>query len=515
MRFRSLRPTRSEAVAALASALLFVLSFPPFPLVVPVFLCLVPVALAVAKRADAAESWRSSVRIGAWFGIVGYGISLYWLAVALRIYTNLAILGWVGALLVLTPVIALTTAALFAARRATRLPLAILLPVVWVASEVALNHLSDLAFPWLPLGLSMAHIPLMAQAADLSGVHGLSFWIAAVNGLIADAWLLRAQRGAVAKRAAAIVVLCAVVAAYGAWRLRTIVLRPVAPMAIVQPNIPQEEKWQAENQERIVGILSRLTRERLARHDARLVLWPEVALPDFLFRHPNWSDTLRVLAREGHVPILFGALDLVERAPGDYDYYNAAMLVDSIGRLGAEPAYHKTYLVPVVERVPFLNPRWFAALKFFGGFGRGMHHPPPFTFPFGKVGVLICYESIFPQRSRTYRREGASVIVNITNDAWFGRSIAVHQHFAHLPLRAIENRVGIVRAANTGISAYIDPLGRVHGATDLFVPAARTYEAQTTDVRTLYVRLGDWLGTLSVLGTLAAVALAWRRGREP
>lgn len=514
-KLRALRPTRSEALAALASAALFAIAFPPFDLIVPVFICLVPVALAVAERADAAESWRSSARIGFWFGLVAYGVTLYWLAVALRIYTNLAILGWVGALLVLTPLVVLTTVALFVARRATKLPLAILVPVVWVALEVVLDYLPELGFPWLPLGLAMSHHPLMAQAADLSGVRGLSFWIAAINGLVADAWLLRGRRSAVAMRAGAIAALVALVAAYGAWRLRTTRLRPVAPIAIVQPNVPQEEKWQQQNQGRIVGMLSELTRERLARHDAALVLWPEVALPGFLVDHPDWADTMRVLAGGSRTPILFGVLDVTWRSRTTFDYFNAAMLADSTGRIGTQRPYHKTYLVPVVERVPFLNPRWFEKLHFFGGFGRGVSRPPTFHFPFGSMGVLICYESIFPQRSRLYRREGASLIANITNDAWFGRSIAVHQHFAHLPLRAIENRVGIVRAANTGISAYIDPLGRVHGATDIFVPATRTYQAQTTDVRTLYVRIGDWVGTLSVLGTLVAVALAFRRRREP
>lgn len=514
MKVRALRLTRNEALAALASAVLFGVAFPPFPLVVPVFVCLVPVAVAIARRADAADSWRTAARLGFWFGLVGYGINLYWIAIALLIYTRLAILGYIGALLVLTPMVTLAAVVLFAARRATRLPLALLLPVVWVSLEVALNHLSDLAFPWLPLGLAMSHVPLLAQAADLSGVRGLSFWIAAINGLLADAWLLHANRAAVLRRVALIVGLVAAVALYGAWRLSSITLRPVAPIAIVQPNIPQEEKWQEENQGRIVGILALLTRQQLARHDARLLLWPEAALPGFLQSHRDWGDSLRTLARGGGTPILFGVLDLTWPAPDHYEYYNAAALVDSAGRMGTQPTYHKSYLVPVVERVPFVNPRWFRMFKYFGGYGRG-GDPVPFTFPFGKVGVLICYESIFPERSRTYRTEGVSVLVNITNDAWFGRSIAAYQHAAHVPLRAIENRVGIVRAANTGISEYVDPLGRVHGATELFVPATRTYQAQTTDIRTLYVRIGDWVGTLSIIATLVALLPAARRRRAP
>jgi apolipoprotein N-acyltransferase len=416
--------------------------------------------------------------------------------------------GYIAALFVLAPVVALAAIALFVLRRATRLPLALLLPVVWVASEVVLNYMSDLAFPWLPLGLALARTPVLAQAADLSGVRGLSFLIAAVNGLIADAWLLRGQRAAIAKRLVAAIVIVAAMACYGVWRIRTTELLPLAPVAIVQPNIPQEEKWQAENQSRIREILDDITNKRLAMHDASLILWPEAALPGFIAEHPEWSSDLRRMARGSRTPILFGTLDVEWHGPGDYDYYNAAMLVDSMGVLNAQPPYRKSFLVPIVERVPFVNPRWFKSLKYFGGYGRG-RNTKPFAVSFGKVGVLICYESIFPQRSREFRREGAKLIVNITNDAWFGKSLAPYQHEAHMALRAIENRVGIVRAANTGISGYIDPLGRIQGETQLDTADSRVYNAQTTSVLTLYVRIGDWLGSLALLAT--AAGLVWAR----
>jgi len=281
----------------------------------------------------------------------------------------------------------------------------------------------------------------------------------------------------------------------------------VASVAAVQPNIPQNEKWQEQYQGRIVGILSSLARQGLAQDDPQLMLWPEAALPDNFLAHRDWADTMHVLAAATHTPILFGTIDVVWHSPTSYEYYNSAMVADSLGRVDERSTYHKTYLVPIVERVPFVDPNWFASLKFFGGMGRG-GTPQPFSFRFGKVGVLICYESIFLQRSRLYRREGAALLVNITNDAWFGRSIAVYQHEAHLALRAIENRVGIVRDANTGISEYVDPLGRSHGQTALFVPAVQTYQAQTTDVMTLYDHLGDWVGMLSVLATVVLVGVA-------
>ena len=511
IRRRGWFPQTGEYAALAGSTLLFGIAFPPFPLLVPAFLCLVPFAVAVARRADQAGTIREAARLGFWFGMLGYAANLYWIAIALSIYTKLAILGYIAALFVLAPVVAVAGMSLFALRRTTRLPLAMLVPVVWVASEVVLNYMSDLSFPWLPLGLALSRTPVLAQAADLSGVRGLSFLVAAVNGLIADAWLLRGQRAAIAKRLAGALAIVAATAGYGVWRMRTTELLPLAPVAIVQPNIPQEEKWQAQNQSRIQVILDDLTRKRLALHDAKLIVWPEAALPGFIAEHPEWSSDLRAMSRDARTPILFGTLDIVWHGPDDYDYYNAAMLVDSMGVLNSQPPYRKSYLVPIVERVPFVNPRWFKSLKYFGGYGRGQN-TKPFAVSFGKVGVLICYESIFPQRSREFRREGANLIVNITNDAWFGKSLAPYQHEAHLALRAIENRVGIVRAANTGISGYIDPLGRIEGETQLDVADSRVYNAQTTNVRTLYVRIGDWLGSIALLATVAG--LLWARVRR-
>ena len=514
MRLQVLRPTRAEAAAALGSGALFALSFPPIPLVFPAFICLVPFALAIVRQADEGGARRDAARTGFWFGMLGYGATLYWIGIALAIFTKLSFLGYVAGVLVMAVMTSVGGAALFAARRTTRWPMAILLPTVWVSLELLINYFPDLAFPWLPLGLATSRHPMLAQIADLSGVRGVSFWIAATNGLLVDAYLLRANRRAVGLRLAGILVLALAVCGYGRWRLTTVPLRDFAPIGVVQPNIPQEDKWQEENRGVIVGRLSGLTRELLARGDDALIVWPEVALPGFLNDHPDWQDTLRTLSTVEGTPIIFGVLDARFTSPTEYEYYNAAQLVDARGRIGTQRAYYKAFLVPVVERVPFLNPRWFRSLRYFGGFGRGSS-TQPFVFPFGRVAVLICYESIFPQLSRAYRRNGADVLLNITNDAWFGRSLAPYQHEAHLSLRAIENRVGIARSANTGISEYIDPLGRVHGATELFVPASRSFVAQTTSVRTLYTRLGDWLSVLAALVTLGLLVRDRLHRRRP
>lgn len=515
---RRFLPPRDVAIAALVSAALFALSFPPFPFALAPF-ALVPIALIATRAADVPnrpprEVWREGARAGWWFGVFGYGIALYWIAIALSIYTKLAVLGYVGAVVVMA---ALTSGALGTyalARRVTHLPAAFVFPVAWVAWEKITEVFPQLAFPWLPLGLSVATNTRLAQMADLSGVHGASFWIAAITGLAIDgvvAWR-RAEvpsvGGLVARIGAAAAIVAAVLG-YGRARVGTVPLIHAAPVAVVQPNVPQEDKWQAENQDRIAGMLAAGTRAAADSGRPRLVVWPEVALPGYIDQRPEWRDTIVRLVRETRTPILFGIIDVEWHSrpgePPDYDYYNAAMLADSTGDFRSSPPTRKQYLVPVVERVPFLNPKWFGGMRYFGGYGRGQG-AVVYRQPWGAFGVLICYESIFPSQSRTLRRSGADLLLNITNDAWFGRSTAPWQHEAHMRLRAIENRVGVVRSANTGISEAIDPLGRVRNATELFVPASRTYATWTTHVTTPYVRFGDIVGWGSIL--LAAVLIA-------
>jgi apolipoprotein N-acyltransferase len=176
--------------------------------------------------------------------------------------------------------------------------------------------------------------------------------------------------------------------------------------------------------------------------------------------------------------------------------------------------------VPVVERVPFIDPHWLDRLQYFGWFSRG-EKAPLFRSDGGRFGVLICYEDVFAERSRLYRNEGADFLVNITNDAWFGRSkpwwsrtSALWQHPAHLVMRAIESRMGAVRSANTGISEIVDPLGRVTHRTELFTPAAFRGTVLTTDGRTLYDRWGDVAGWAAALLALGATLLSAWRGRR-
>jgi apolipoprotein N-acyltransferase len=245
----------------------------------------------------------------------------------------------------------------------------------------------------------------------------------------------------------------------------------------------------------------------LARPD--LLIWPEAAMPGYLEQHPAWDAALAGLARERHTPVLAGGLSVTFHDDGTHDTYNAAFFYDSSGQRRPWPVYRKRYLVPVTELVPFFPVAWFRRIpglaRWSGGFARGREFPV-YHAALGGFGVVICYESAFEDLPRRYRRAGADFLVNITNDAWFGRTSAPAQHASHLVLRAIESRMGVARAANSGITQFVDPLGRSYASTALETETLVADRLRTSDVTTLYVRLGDWVGTLAVVGTLG---LAW------
>jgi apolipoprotein N-acyltransferase len=495
--------------AVLASAALFGLAFPPFPPLAAALVCLAPITVVVLRLADERSSWRDAAKAGFWFGAVGYGLNLTWIVVALSAHPAASVVGYVATVAMLGAFVGIAMAALWRLRLTTGWPAAILLPLAWIALEVALGVLPEMAFPWLPLALATTGAPRFAQVADASGVHGVSFLLAAVNGLLADAWCLRSRRAASARRLALATLLLAGLGAYGTWRMRSLTIRDVARVTVVQPSIARDVKWSVARRDRVVRRLADLTRQAAELSRTSLIIWPEAALPGTLAEEPAWRDTLDALVRSTRTPILYG---LIEPAPGrgPAAWFNAAALAEPDERGGAQPSYHKAHLVPVVERAPLARAGALLGLPFAGQYATG-GAATPFTLPFGRAGVLICFESAFADRAREQRRSGADVLVAITNDAWFAGTFGTRQHLAHLVLRAIESRAGIVRAANTGISAYVDPRGIVHDPTPERAVMTPIYRAGTTDGMPLFIRYGDWVGMLCVACALVLMRPRPRR----
>lgn len=491
-----------------AGAILTVLAYPPFHLFVPSFLCLVPAVRLIADGQRDARPMRRHLVQGFWFGAAANALVLYWMLIGLWHFTWAISFGYAATVIAL----GVFTAALFAVSgwivRRTRVSLLVAFPLLWTAMEWGVGHLGDVRFPWLGLGTSLTGYPTAVQLADVVGARGITLLLAVANVALALAWVHAAERRRAAGLVGGVLLGVAVAFAYGVWRERTLPVRPVGVVTVLQPNIGFDEKWRGDRVAVFEHSLA-LADSALAVRESDLVIWPEAAVPAYLRHTPEWAARIGALSGRSGTPQLVGALDAeLEAGEERSRIYNAAFLFDELGRTAPYPVYHKQYLVPITERVPFFPPEWFP-LAFFGSFAVG-DRGPVYRTAIGAFGVLICYESIFENLARDYRRRGADFLVNITNDAWFGRTSATYQHAAHLTMRAIETRAGVARAANTGISGFVDPLGRQYGRTGLYVEATATDTLSTTDVIPLYVRLGDWVGLVALVGSAALVGLAWR-----
>jgi apolipoprotein N-acyltransferase len=521
---------RRVALLVAAGALLLAASYPPFPLPLLSFVAVAP-AVVLLRAASAAREPRRAFRWGVWYGAASQGLVLYWMVIALWHFTPLSALGYGASVAVLTVYSGVLFWFVTLAVSRARVPLALAFPVAWTALEWWVGHQGDIRFPWLGLGTSLADWPLVVQWADLAGARGVTFWVAWVNVALVDgiaAALTGRGRtgeggGGVEREAgsgkrwaplAAVAATLVLASAYGVWRTRTLPVREAGVVGMIQPNESFDEKW-TRPADAVFAKLIRQTHDVYALSRPQLIVWPEAAIPGYVQVRPAWDSAVTRLARERHTPVLAGGLYADFHDDGTYDYYNAALFYDSTGTWRRYPVYRKHYLVPVTERVPFVPVSWFRKVPslqhWSGGFARG-RELPLYPTAIGRFGVVICYESAFEDLARRYRRAGADFLVNITNDAWFGRSTAPAQHASHLVLRAIETRMGIARAANSGITQFVDPLGRAYASTALETETIVADRLRTTDVRTLYTRLGDWVGGLSLAGTLAMIAMVvWRR----
>jgi len=471
---------RRLIVLVALGAIALTASYPPFPLPILSFFAITPAVLLV-RQGVLDGNPRAAFRWGWWYGLVTNALVLYWMVVALWHFTPFSALGY----LVTIAIIGLFTGAMFwfvvrIRLAAPRVPLWVALPVAWTALEWLIGHLGDVSFPWLGLGTSLADAPILVQWADIAGARGVTLWLAWCNVMIVEAVLRNGAEGQgkgvlVLRRLAPVVLSVLLALGYGAWRMETLPVRAVGVIGMVQPNEGFSEKF--AHADTAMNTLLSLSRELLSRPPRpQLLVWPEAAVPGYFLDHPQWDAAISAFVRENHIPLLTGGLNAEPEGgvgggpPRTYRIFNAAFYYDSTGDRMGSAIYAKHYLVPVTERVPFVPVRLFRAIpglsRWSGGFRPGKEWPV-YASPVGKFGVVICYESAFEDATRIYRAHGADFFINVTNDAWFGNTSAPAQHASHLVLRTIETRMGVARAANSGITEFVDPLGRAHAATRL------------------------------------------------
>ncbi len=455
-----------------------------------------------------AGSRRAAFRIGLAFGAGMFLVGVSWVYVSMHDFGMMPAPVAALATLVFCLFLALFPAIVGVAQTwldgppATRLLFA--MPALWAGSEWVRGWIFT-GFPWLAVGYSAAPYGPLAGFAPVAGVYGVSLLTAVSAGLLALAHA--GWRGGGIRKAAPMLTGCVALWVLGAALQQVSWTRPVgAPVSVslLQGNIAQDLKWR---EDRLAPTLA--TYQALVQQSpGRLIVLPETAIPLFLDQVPaGYLETLADHARRQGGDLILG---IAERDPDTAAYYNSAITLGS----AVTQRYRKHHLVPFGEFVP-LRPLfgWFIDLMQIplGDFARGPKWQQPLAVAGQRVAVNICYEDVFGEEI-IRQLPSATLLVNISNDAWFGESFALGQHLQISQMRALETGRFMLRATNTGITAIIDPRGRVLHALPPHHTDALQGEAQGMMGATPYVRWGNipFLGV--TFGLL--LASAWQRRRK-
>jgi apolipoprotein N-acyltransferase len=388
-------------------------------------------------------------------------------------------------------------------------------PFLWVAVELARTRVTG--FPWNLLGTAQVDNISLSRITTWTGVYGVSFEIMLVNVAVAAAFLVPRK-----KRNTLLLAALAAAAVLQAGRLVDApALRWDHTALLVQENIPVDETWTRDTFERTLHELADLTVKDAAPSSSGatgskagavdLIAWPESPAP-FFASDPLFREPVSKMAREAHAWVVTGAIGSTPVMQGGISasqVFNSAALISPNGDWTAR--YDKVHLVPFGEYLPF--PRLFSFVgglsKEVGEFQTGASRAP-LDAGGTKLGVFICYESVFPGEVREFADQGAQVLVNLSNDGWYGDSGAYAQHLNQTRMRAIENDRWILSATNTGVTASIDPYGRTVARLPRKVQGALVAPYALTSVTTFYTRHGDWFCWLCAI--ISAGALVTRFG---
>ena len=500
---------RSTALAT-ASGLLLVVIFPTLNFHLLAWIALVPLFLALSGQSAKNGFW-----LGGITGIVYFAGTVHWVTNSMHYYGGIPLIPASLITLLLCAYLALYPALFGAAvvrLRSTHPSILILsAPAVWAALELARTYVFS-GFPWSVLGYSQYLALPVIQVSDIAGVYGVSFLIVLVNAAIAE-FLADRKKSPLLVIAAVTMVL---VLGYGLMRLHVQENIGGITVSVVQGNIEQDKKWDPTFQTDVLAVYTRLTQEALRQHPD-IVIWPETATP-FYFNGEGPRDSalredLTSFVRKNGVPLLFGS-PTYEIRPGRVVHLrNSAFLLTTDGTVGA--VYHKLHLVPFGEYVPLKNVLFFVEkmVQAIGDFEAGNDYTVMTIAPRGpgsandvKLSTAICYEIIFPDLIRRFVDRGAAIITTITNDAWFGRTTAPYQHFSMAVFRAVENRVPVARAANTGVSGFIDAKGRILDTSAILTEAHLTHTLALGGAKTFYTRYGDVFSYLCLLASIFLLA---------
>lgn len=508
-----LRAATGRIVAIVAGGLVYAAALPPHGWTALTWIALVPLLLAVRRY-----SVRTAYAAGALYGFTFFAASAPWLLGAVHAYFASSLLtaflffmaagllyiaAWVG-------VVGAGARILLASGRWTAL---LGIPALWVLHELGRTRVLT-GLPWNLLAHAQWSSPALIQIADVTGAYGVSFLIVLVNVAIVlairDVRYVSPGRALAPLGAAAMLV--GAVVLYGHARLAAVpadgASGPPRTVAIAQGNTPLVTTWQRAASDRALLLYGDLTRHAVASHPD-LVVWPEYALPLYPEGDPRILPLLASLAAGVPGGLVFGAPRMIGAGAGGDHYRNAAY---HVARDGAVATYDKRHLVPFAEYQPLAFGPTLAAAedRVFSAGGPST----PFATASGRLGMTICYEVIYPALVADLVRSGAEILVNVSNDGWLDLAGlgAAEQHLAIAVFRAVETRRYLARAATTGISGFVDPVGRPYALLAAGTRGVTTGVVVPRTDRTLYVRSHDAFAFACVVLGLVLVAVVVRRG---
>ena len=510
-------PVSLRLIAGAVSGAALSLSYSGFYLTIYSWVCVAILLLSLFGV-------RPRVAFGCGFlhGLLFVLTSLPWIATVLTVHGGVSIVGGWGLLLLIGIAWGILTGA-FAwsvhglSRQSIELA-CIGAPFLWVTFEFVRAHLPEIGFPWNLLGYPAAANLGFVQLTTITGIYGLSFLVAGFNALLT--WTSASNRLTIRTRLIYAAVVTAILLSVALAGPRLVPQPPARHFArAVQLNFPEVESYPPDWFQAHAADLDEIARISLAPSAKMpdLLVWPEAPAP-FSFQDLQFAKIASTLAiRFGH-PFLAGAIEW--KAPvdpsdapprGNLLPYNSALLFDGQG----QPifVYDKVHLVPFGEYEPFplIHHVVTSVSSDVGGFHKG-NKDVVGKLPGGNTfGVFICYEAIFPGEVRRFTAGGAQLLINISNDGWFGRSAAAEQHLRMARVRAVENRRWLVRATNNGLTVSVDPYGRIFELLSPDVRAAADLPYDFRTDQTIYTRFGDWFAWLCVLVSVILVTVTFRK----
>ncbi|UCE18760.1 MAG: apolipoprotein N-acyltransferase [Gemmatimonadota bacterium] len=482
---------------SLSSGFLLALSFPPLKLGYLAWVGLVPLLFLIDQEIPTTTALKYGYLTGFFFNLG----TIYWIAWDTEPGLLIIVSATLAVVLILSLYFVVFTFFFRILRKKFGNYALLSVPFLWTAIEY-LRSLGVLAFPWTSLAYSQSYYLSFIQMSSITSAYGVSFWVVTLN----VTFYILIKKGLKWKASFVILMVLTVILALSYWYGRSILSRELPDadlqVAAVQGNIDPKVKWDERYRQHNFNVYIQMTKENFETK-TELVVWPETAIPFHLAYEKEFRDVIQKLTDTLNVPILTGVPHYTFDPNRDYVFHNSAFLFNP-NQAGFQE-YAKMHLVPFSEHTPFVEFLPFLREMHFGqsDFTPGIEYTL-FQLPQGKFAVLICFESIFPELVREFVNQGAQFLVNITNDAWFGKTSSPYQHARIAVFRAVENRIGIARCANTGVSMFVDPYGRVSEETEIFTEQMVTGGVVFKKEETFYTKYGNIFSEVCVV-----VSVGW------